>query len=194
MSSRDDDETREQAALYALGALSPEEARDFAARLAAGDETATAELAAFGTVTDALAYAAPPHPARPALRDAVLARIGAPTEPVVQREGLRFVFPSAMTWAAGRAKGVEVKRLVTDEAAGRNTSIVRMAPGTVYPTHRHAGIEEVYIIEGDLQVAGVTMRAGDYCRAEADSVHAGVHTVGGCVLVVTACARDDYSV
>lgn len=42
------------------------------------------------------------------------------------------------------------------------------------------------------RVAGVTMRAGDYCRADAGSVHDRSRTVGGCVFVVTACAHDDY--
>jgi anti-sigma factor ChrR (cupin superfamily) len=65
-----------------------------------------------------------------------------------------------------------------------------MAPGTVYPAHRHGDLEEIYMLEGDYLVSGILMHAGDYCRAEAGSVHEDSRTLSGCVFIVTASMQD----
>jgi quercetin dioxygenase-like cupin family protein len=66
-----------------------------------------------------------------------------------------------------------------------------MAPGATLVAHRHADVEESYVIEGDLLVAGELMHAGDYCRAEPGSVHAGVSTIHGCVFIAVQSQRDE---
>ena len=71
------------------------------------------------------------------------------------------------------------------------TQLVRMAPGTSYPRHRHADIEENYLLEGDLTISGVTMKAGDYCRAEPDSVHSDIRTSGGCQFISIASEHNE---
>src|SRR5262249_3379987 len=74
---------------------------------------------------------------------------------------------------------------------GYVTKLVRMAPGAVLHPHRHAEAEESYVLEGDLWVSGVLMLAGDYCRAEAGSVHSEVHTSGGCAFIAVCWERDE---
>ena len=66
-----------------------------------------------------------------------------------------------------------------------------MAPGTSYPGHRHAGVEECYVLEGDLRVGDLVMRAGDYQRAAIGSVHGVQSTEGGCLLLVLMSDRDE---
>jgi len=187
----DIDSAREQAALCALGALPADEARALGEQLAEGDAAVRDELAAFRSVVDDLAYAAPAQAPPSALRARVLGRIAA-TEPVViEQDDVRFVRGAQVDWEAGPIAGLQLKRLSMDGARGRRTSLVRMAAGVGYPRHRHADVEELYLLEGELLISGVLMRPGDYCRAEPDSVHDGIVTPGGCLFIVIACERDE---
>jgi len=190
VTTQDDiDAVRGAAALYALGALSAEEARAFEARLQ-NDATYQAELAAFRSVVQELSYAVPPQAPPPALRAKLLGRIAAEEAAVIDRDGMRFVRSTQLGWEPGAGPGVEVKRLFTDPSGNRTTKMYRMAPGSTYPAHRHADVEDIYVIEGDLLVCGVLMRAGDYCRAEAGSLHEGVRTANGCLFIATASERN----
>jgi anti-sigma factor ChrR (cupin superfamily) len=180
----------ERAALYALGMLSEEEADAFEAELAGGDAQAQSEVDAFRAVVGDLAHAAPPQAPPAALRERVLARLAADDAPAFERDGLSFVRSERLGWQPGSVAGVDVKPLAIDAARHRRTVLVRMAPGTTYPAHRHGDLEEIYLLEGDYLVAGVLMHAGDYCRAEAGTVHETSRTVSGCVLLVTASLRD----
>jgi DNA-directed RNA polymerase specialized sigma24 family protein len=40
--------------------------------------------------------------------------------------------------------------------------------------------------------SGVLMRQGDYCRADAGSLHTGVTTKTGCVFITVASSRDEW--
>jgi len=95
-------------------------------------------------------------------------------------------------WAPAVAPGIEVKRLSEDRVRERVTLLVRLAPGASYPDHRHADVEELYLLEGEVFVSGVLMRAGDYCRSEADSVHDRIHTSTGCLFLATASLRNQF--
>ena len=186
------EQIRERAALYALGALPADEAALVDARLAAGDPRYAAEVAACRAVADDLAWAARPTMPPPAARARVLAPIAALEAPVIEQDGLRFVRGQQLEWQAGPIAGFETRALRVDEASGRITLLARLAPGAVYPAHRHRGVEEIYLVEGELTINGVVMRAGDYCSAEADSLHDGIRTAGGCVFIVTASALDEF--
>ncbi len=185
---------QERAAVYALGALPPEEADAVAAELANGAADLGEEVTAFAAVVEALPYAVRPQAPPPRLRAAVLERIADRATPVLDVDGLRFVRSASTEWQRTPLPGIEVKRLHEDVESGRQTSLVRIAPGGRVPYHRHAGVEEIYLVDGDLVVAGVAMRSGDYCRAEAGTVHDGIRSPGGCVLLVCASVHDEYAV
>jgi ChrR Cupin-like domain len=55
------------------------------------------------------------------------------------------------------------KFLFNDTARGYTTAMVRMMAGTHYPSHKQAGVEELYLLDGDPFVDDMAMRAGDYC-------------------------------
>lgn len=183
------DATTERAALYALDALPAEEAAAVAAALES-DAALRDEVESFAAVAEALADAAPPLQPPMTLRVAVLDRIGAgPT--VVDQDGLRFVRGN-QPWQPSGLPGIDLKVLATDPDSGRRTSVVRLAAGAEYPPHRHGDVEEIYLLEGDLIVSGVAMRPGDYCRADAGTVHDLVRSPNGCVLLVSVGRRDEY--
>ena len=72
------------------------------------------------------------------------------------------------------------------------TALFRMAAGSEYIPHVHAGPEECYVLEGDLHVGDdIVMHAGDYQRAPAGSVHGVQRTEGGCLLLVSSSMHDE---
>jgi anti-sigma factor ChrR (cupin superfamily) len=86
--------------------------------------------------------------------------------------------------------GIRRKLLFVDEERHYNTALVRVEAGTRYPSHRHADVEELMVLEGDLNVHGVSMRAGDYCRAEPHTVHQETFSESGCLLLLLTSERD----
>jgi anti-sigma factor ChrR (cupin superfamily) len=116
------------------------------------------------------------------------------THPVIDKDLSRFVGSSWLEWMPGNAPGVEIKLLSIDKARSYYTTIVRMAPGATLPSHRHADIEESYILEGEILISGVLMRPGDYCCAAAGSLHTEVTTKTGCVFIAVASSRDEWFV
>jgi anti-sigma factor ChrR (cupin superfamily) len=184
---------REAAALYTVGAMPPEERQEFEAHLAGGCELCRTEVEAFAAVGGALAEASPTISPRPALRAAVLDAVArhAGAEAVTVKDGVRFVRSTLLGWEPGAVGRVQVKRLHHDSKRGYQSVLIRMLPGDRYPSHRHAEAEEVYVIEGDLTLNGVTMLAGDYCRAEAGSSHSEVTSRTGCTFIVFASDRDE---
>jgi ChrR Cupin-like domain len=74
-----------------------------------------------------------------------------------------FIDGESTPWCASTfAPGVEVKDL--GEANGRAMQLVRFPPGTVFPVHKHAGPEFVYILEGEMQQNGRRLgRGGRVC-------------------------------
>ena len=134
--------------------------------LAENDE----ERAAMSAALELLAHAAPPATPPPGLRDQVLDRIAGERPPVFTVGISLFARSAAMEWLP-YAPGVEVKLLYADPATGAQTVLVRMAPNVPFPEHPHPAIEDLFLIEGEAYVGDVLMRAGDYCRAPADTEH-----------------------
>jgi len=66
-----------------------------------------------------------------------------------------------------------------------------MEPRTIYPSHRHNDIEEVFVLEGDLMIEGVHMMPGDFCRSEPGSIHGATSTESGALLLVFASQQDE---
>jgi anti-sigma factor ChrR (cupin superfamily) len=106
-------------------------------------------------------------------------------------EGLTVVRAGEENWQPTGVDGITAKRLSVDAETGFVTMLARMAPGTSYPSHRHAGIEECFVLEGDLQVAGETLNAGDYQRADSSSIHGVQATTGGCTLLLRSSQHDE---
>ncbi len=96
-----------------------------------------------------------------------------------------------MEWADAGLPGVRIKVLAQDKTRGYHTSLVKLDPGVRYPSHRHAAIEEVFILEGDLQFPAGTLLAGDYCRAESGTIHSPSHTQYGCTLLISTSMADE---
>jgi putative transcriptional regulator len=68
--------------------------------------------------------------------------------------------------------------------------LVRLAPGTDYPPQRHAGVEDLYMLDEDLIVDDGTYHPGEHRRAEAGTVDHRVWSETGCTCVLVTSFRD----
>lgn len=87
-------------------------------------------------------------------------------------------------WAPSPASGVE--RRMLDRIGGevaRATSIVRYAPNSGFPEHRHEGGEEFFVLDGVFSDAQGDYGPGFYVRNPPGTAHA-PWTVPGCLLFV----------
>jgi anti-sigma factor ChrR (cupin superfamily) len=91
------------------------------------------------------------------------------------------------------ATGIFCKLLATDTEKNCVSMLVRLAPGTDYPPHRHAGVEELHLLHGELMVDDKKLYPGDYIRSEADSVHHRVWSETGCTCVLITSTKDALS-
>ena len=88
------------------------------------------------------------------------------------------------------APGISCQLLATDVEKERVSMLVRLAPGVEYPPHRHAGVEELYLLHGELMINDKKLYPGDSNRAEADTVDHRVWTETGCTCVLMTSTRD----
>jgi anti-sigma factor ChrR (cupin superfamily) len=105
--------------------------------------------------------------------------------------GIQVVRAGSGEWVETGVPGVRCKVLAIDEEQRVATMLVRRTPGASYPSHHHAGVEQCYVLEGDLSLGDVTLHAGDYQRAVEDSDHAVQSTADGCLLLVSASQDDE---
>lgn len=176
------DPLREQAALYALGALAPAEARTYEAHLEDGCRVCGAEVEVHGAVTGNLALAATPAAPRPDVRTRLLAaaRESAPAAP---RSPFRFVLNGEGDWTEVEP-GVFQKPLAGGPGTDSTSYLIRMQPGVRVNTHQHTAVEHCYVIDGDLRIAGRHLHAGDFHLADRGSTHEGIASEQGCVLLI----------
>ena len=183
--------TRETAASYALGALGLEETRVFEEHLAGGCRVCRSELDAFAATVSALAFSAAEQQPPRETRLKLLERLngGRRREQADSTVALPAQFVSIRgeegEWRELQ-KGVLMKRLFVDHSIGLATSLVKMLPGTALPRHRHNGVEQFYVIEGDCHVHGETLGPGDYHRADAGSIHNTTYTLQGTMFLLVA--------
>ncbi len=177
---------QEQAALYALDALESDEARRLEGHLAEGCVTCEAEVRAFESIAADLAEAVAPIPPSPTVRERLLARARAGSPP----PATLVARATDSDWIAGPVPGAITRVLHRDPATRRITVLGRLAPGAPYPAHVHADTEELYLLEGELHVGHLRLRAGDYCAGAAGSRHAASVSPTGCTFIAHA-SEDD---
>lgn len=95
-----------------------------------------------------------------------------------------IVDSTALAWVPSPAPGVERRMLERDgDEVARATSIVRYAPGSEFPTHRHGGGEEFMVLDGVFSDEHGDFPAGTYVRNPVGSSHA-PRTAPGCTIFV----------
>ena len=186
-SANHDQDHVERVSLYALQALPAAEVRAVEAQIAACAECRE-ELDAMHPVIGSF-VSWPIDVLRPptTLWDRLARRIAAetgqePVPPPARR-------PAEAEWEEV-TPGISVKLLATDEETHRVSLLVRLAPGTDYPPHGHAGIEELHLLDGELMIDDRKLHPGDYSRAEPGTVDRRVWSETGCTCVLITSPND----
>lgn len=88
------------------------------------------------------------------------------------------------------APGISCQLLASDGEKQRVSMLVRLAPGTDYPPHTHAGVEELHLLQGELLIDSRKLLPGDYNRAEPGTADKRVWSETGCMCVLLTSTRD----
>jgi anti-sigma factor ChrR (cupin superfamily) len=197
-----EDDLRELAALYALGALDEGEGRAFEEHLAAGCEACARELRGCEETAALLALAAPPVAPPASARERLLTRIGeggkgggeASEKSGGARGASRFAGASDFLivragegeWMETPDPGVFVKLLFVDKERDTVTTLLRLEPGASIAPHRHLGVEQCLVLEGVMHAGDVVLRAGDFNCAAKGSVHEEIRSESGGLLLIVS--------
>jgi anti-sigma factor ChrR (cupin superfamily) len=177
----------EIAATSVLGALDARERALLDRHLAQGCPDCERELVQASELVADLAEATPvPPPA--SLRDRVLASVAANDNTpglLLDTGGVLIKRSDELTWLPF-LPGIERKLLHTDPERRYRSFLLRLEPGARLYKHHHPDVEEILLLSGDINVSGIEMRVGDYCRASADSIHEESFSINGCVMFVSA--------
>ena len=154
-------------------------------------DEAARETAQCECVVNTLALNAVPVAPRASLRERVLAQVAKQIVPQRQTESaFTFLRTSEIEWQEV-SLGTFVKVLHNDIVNARATVLCRMEPGSMYGSHRHAQMEELYVLEGTCHCAGRLMYPGDYHRAEAGSIHPPTSTETGSLMLVISSTQNE---
>ncbi len=96
--------------------------------------------------------------------------------------GSTYVRPQDMDWKPSQFEGVDIKVLYEDKAAGEMTCLLRWAPGTTLPFHKHPEIEQSWVLEGSFADHDGIARAGEYVWRKPGSMHE-THSAEGCTIL-----------
>lgn len=177
----------EQVRAYALQVLPTSEVPALEAHLASCPKCAR-ELDALRPILDAFVdwpsdIMAPASSVRRRLADRI-----------AEETGGRPVLPEASQWDEPEWKevvtGISCKILATDADKDLVSMLVRLAADVPYPPHSHAGVEELYLLDGELWIDERKLYPGDYNRAERGTSDARVWTETGCTCLLITSTRD----
>jgi anti-sigma factor ChrR (cupin superfamily) len=174
------EEIEEQAALFALGALTPDEAAQFKQRLAAECPLCSAELQGCEQAVAALALSVPQAAPPPQARLRLLESLNGKRKARKSEMGSGTLVRADDTeWQTSPIPGVKLRHLYEQE-----TLLVRMDPKTSYPAHDHPEAEQCLVLEGSITSDGVTAYAGDFTYMPAGSSHHPLYSETGCLLLI----------
>ena len=88
------------------------------------------------------------------------------------------------------APGIFCKLMANDTERHRVSMLVRLLPGVEYPAHTHAGLEELFLLDGELWIDDRKLYPGEYNRAEAPSGDKRVWSETGCTCVLVTSTQD----
>lgn len=187
----------ELAPLYILDLLNEEERRWVEEKIADCPDLSV-ELAEFEDAVSNIPYATPPVPIATDLKDRLFARIG---EEIPPPSGIEpktipdlpdlIVRSQDLNWQPGRAPGVTIAIFHIDPIEREIVGVLKAEPGARYPLHRHAALEEIYMLEGDLRIGEEVYGAGDYIRSNPGTIHA-PDTRDGCMFFFHASLDDEF--
>ena len=139
------------------------------------------EEAVFQGIAESLTPLDPPADRATELRDRVLARVG--RDASGSPRDLLTVRASEGEWTLV-APLVETKLLFVDRTAQTRSYLVRLGAGAKIDPHQHHAAEECFVLEGELRIGDLCLRAGDYHVAPPNVPHGGASSPTGALLYI----------
>jgi anti-sigma factor ChrR (cupin superfamily) len=193
------EQQQEQASLYALGALTASEKQDFEVALRSQPELRTL-VRDLQSTAETLAKSVPQVTPPPELRARVLRSVSAPAPqslPFTGREvNPAFFFTAAHDssgWKQLPVPGAFIKLLSADRQRGYAVVLGRLDAGVRYPAHRHTSPEEIFLLTGDLTIAGRRLGPGDFHHCDAGTEHPVNYSDEGCTLLAVLSLDHDLA-
>ncbi len=166
-----------------IGALDPDERLELAARLAELSPEDRGQVGQLYEAAAAVAATLEVLEPRAGVRERVLAATRRPT---------RYTMWSAEAeWSETGLPGIRARVLAVDRVRSLATLLILAEPGAVYPSHKHHGPEECYVVRGSIVIDGRVLRAGDFHHADEDSDHGDITTTEGAEVLLVG-AIEDY--
>jgi anti-sigma factor ChrR (cupin superfamily) len=113
---------------------------------------------------------------------------------IAEETGKQPVAPPVRQWSEPDweqvAPGIECKLLAADVERNRVSMLVRLAPGASYPTHTHAGVEELHLLDGELWIEDRKLVPGDYNYGPPGHTDVRVWSETGCTCVLVTSTED----
>ena len=105
--------------------------------------------------------------------------------------GTGVELPGTVTVRAGAgdwievSPGLRIKIMNRIESINRQTFMAWLQPGAEYADHDHDQDEEIYMMEGDLIIGDLVLKAGDFHAARAGRHHPVHRTTAGCLCLIS---------
>lgn len=187
----------ELAPLYVLGSLEEAERQWVEAQMQADPDLA-AEISEYEAAISTLPYVVERQSLPVSLKERVFIQTTGKAPPVTQapvvpvRKSFNF---SYLKWRSFIAPGFEMTKLHLGRDTRELTCLVRATTGGLtYPAHRHAGPEEILMLEGELRIGETLYGPGDYIRSDADSVHPSAESVTACLFFLKTSVDNEILV
>ena len=190
-------EYSELACLNVLGMLDPSD-RERLEREQTTNAELRAEALTYEEVAAQIGLAVPAVKPSPRLKDRLMASIAKPKPKARPSEleelepGIHVARAEQGTWRKTPFPGITFRQLYMDPLTRMATSLLRLEPGSVYPTHRHAEAEQAFVLEGSCYQGSVRLKKGDYQLALGATVHHPIQTDEGCLLLICASLHDEF--
>lgn len=166
-----------------VGALDPDERLELEARLDTLTPEQQSEVSRLYDAATAVALRVPLSEPPAHARERLLA--------AVRKPSTYTVWAAGATWTDTGLPGVRARVLAVDKTRSLVTLLIRAEPGAVYPSHKHHGPEECFVIRGSVVIDGRVLRAGDFHHADEDSDHGEITTTDGAEVLLVG-AIEDY--
>ena len=113
---------------------------------------------------------------------------------IAEETGKQPVLPPERQWSEPDweqvAPGIECKLLAADQERHLVSMLVRLAPGASYPTHTHAGVEELHLLDGELWIEDRKLVPGGYNYGAPGALDERVWSETGCTCVLITSTKD----
>lgn len=104
----------------------------------------------------------------------------------------RVLPTQGIAWqASATLPGVASKLLHWDSAQGLFTALVRLDPSAELPARKHAALEELFVLEGSVNVGADELRTHAYCRSEIGDEQSALLSPQGCTLLLVGSERGE---